>query len=304
MSNKVAVACPSFDILSPNDFYGVIRTVVIARNACLQQMRCHPPVGGLLKAAGEAKAAAEAKFQDSEMYAALNAPGVVTSTPLSFNQLKIEIAKKLHIEADDAVFAENKQALKDAYVAVFSKVCNSTKKTGELLNDSIEIGSLAWVVDRQALMQECPESKHMRKKRKINENEAFFLRIWPMLAGFILHGMRRRHGCHNGFIFKLMLRLTEGAPTHTSSGSLSRQQFIQAGVRRVFGEQLRGFMLKFVRGGLRHMQMTQPFISICILMSTLHVILAICSCLLHCRFEIIVECFIMLAHAGNNFAHF
>jgi hypothetical protein len=216
MSNKVAVACPSFDILSPNDFYGVIRTVVIARNACLQQMRCHPPVGGLL------------------------------------------------------------------------------------LNDSSEIGSLAWVVDRQALMQECPEPKHTRKKRKINENEVFFLRMWPMLAGFILHGMRRK-GCHNGFIVKLMLRLTEGAPTHTSSGSLSRQQFIQAGVRRVFGEQLRRFMLKFVRGGLRRMQMTQP---ICILMSTLQVILAICSCLLHCCFEIIVECFIMLAHAGNNFAHF
>ena len=64
-----------------------------------------------------------------EIQAALNAPGVVTSTPLSFNQLKIEIAKRLHIEADDAVFTESKQALKDAYVAVYTKVCNSTKKT-------------------------------------------------------------------------------------------------------------------------------------------------------------------------------
>jgi hypothetical protein len=63
-----------------------------------------------------------------EIQAALNAPGVVTSTPLSFNQLKIEIAKRLHIEADDAVFTEHKQALKDAYVAVYTKVCNSTKK--------------------------------------------------------------------------------------------------------------------------------------------------------------------------------
>jgi hypothetical protein len=66
-----------------------------------------------------------------EIQAALNAPGVVTSTPLSFNQLKIEIAKKLHIEADDAVFTDNKQALKDAYVAVYTKVCKSTEKIGE-----------------------------------------------------------------------------------------------------------------------------------------------------------------------------
>ena len=54
-----------------------------------------------------------------EIRAALNAPGVVTSTPLSFNQLKIEIANRLHIEADDAVFTENKQVLKDAYVEVY-----------------------------------------------------------------------------------------------------------------------------------------------------------------------------------------
>jgi hypothetical protein len=66
-----------------------------------------------------------------EIHAALNAPGVVTSSPLSFNQLKIEIAKRLHIEADDAVFTENKQALKDAYVAVYTKVCKSSEKTGE-----------------------------------------------------------------------------------------------------------------------------------------------------------------------------
>ena len=66
-----------------------------------------------------------------EIHAALNAPGVVTSNPLSFNQLKIEIAKRLHIEADDAVFTENKQALKDAYVAVYTKVCKSSEKTGE-----------------------------------------------------------------------------------------------------------------------------------------------------------------------------
>ena len=58
-----------------------------------------------------------------EIVAVLNAPGLVTSVPLSFNQLKIEIAKKLHIEVDDAVFNEHKQAIKDGYVKVYQKVC-------------------------------------------------------------------------------------------------------------------------------------------------------------------------------------
>jgi hypothetical protein len=58
-----------------------------------------------------------------EITAVLNAPGLVTSVPLSFNQLKIEIAKKLHIEVDDAVFNEHKQAIKDGYVKVYQKVC-------------------------------------------------------------------------------------------------------------------------------------------------------------------------------------
>jgi hypothetical protein len=59
-----------------------------------------------------------------EIQAALNAPGLVTAVPLSFNQLKIEIAKKLHIEVDDPVFNEHKQAIKDGYVKVYQKVCN------------------------------------------------------------------------------------------------------------------------------------------------------------------------------------
>ncbi len=52
-----------------------------------------------------------------EVQAALNAPGLVTTSPLSFNQLKVELAKKLHIQADDEVFTEHKQ------VQVFADVC-------------------------------------------------------------------------------------------------------------------------------------------------------------------------------------
>ena len=58
-----------------------------------------------------------------KVQAALNAPGLVTTSPLSFNQLKIELAKKLHIQADDEVFSEHKQAIKDSYVKVFDEVC-------------------------------------------------------------------------------------------------------------------------------------------------------------------------------------
>lgn len=53
-------------------------------------------------------------------------PGLVTSKPLSFNQLKVEIAKKLHIEVDDAVFKDLKQSIKDSYVKV-----SSNMKTGK-----------------------------------------------------------------------------------------------------------------------------------------------------------------------------
>jgi hypothetical protein len=63
----------------------------------------------------------------NDVQAALNAPGLVTATPLSFNQLKVEIAKRLHIEVDDAVFNDHKQAIKDSYVKVYSKVCEAPK---------------------------------------------------------------------------------------------------------------------------------------------------------------------------------
>jgi hypothetical protein len=62
-----------------------------------------------------------------EVQAALNSPGVVTSTPLSFNQLKIQIARKLQIETDDAVFNDHKQAIKDSYVKVFESFCAAVR---------------------------------------------------------------------------------------------------------------------------------------------------------------------------------
>ena len=63
----------------------------------------------------------------NDVNAVLNAPGLVTSTPLSFNQLKVEIAKRLHIEVDDAVFKDHKQSIKDSYVKVYSNTKTERK---------------------------------------------------------------------------------------------------------------------------------------------------------------------------------
>jgi hypothetical protein len=67
-----------------------------------------------------------------EVQAAMIAPGLVTKVPLSFNQLKAELAKKLHIEVDDAVFSEHKQAIKDNYIKVYSSVCQSSDQAPAL----------------------------------------------------------------------------------------------------------------------------------------------------------------------------
>jgi hypothetical protein len=58
-----------------------------------------------------------------DVQAALNAPGLVTSSLLSFNELKVEIAKRLHVDAEDAVFNENEQAIKDSYAKEYAKFC-------------------------------------------------------------------------------------------------------------------------------------------------------------------------------------
>ncbi len=44
----------------------------------------------------------------NDVQAALNSPGLVTSTPLSYNQLKVKIAEILRIEVYDAVFIDHK----------------------------------------------------------------------------------------------------------------------------------------------------------------------------------------------------
>jgi hypothetical protein len=59
----------------------------------------------------------------NEVQTALNAPGLVTLTLLSFNELKIELAKKLLIQADDEVFSEHKQAIKESYVKAYHDAC-------------------------------------------------------------------------------------------------------------------------------------------------------------------------------------
>ena len=92
-----------------------------------------------------------ARFQ--EMYAALNAPGVVTAIPLSFNQLKIEIANRLHIEADDAAFIENKQALCDAYIALFYNVCRR----------GTDVSASHWINRRHTLADQIYEKLHLKK---------------------------------------------------------------------------------------------------------------------------------------------
>ena len=58
-----------------------------------------------------------------EVQAALNAPGLVTSYSLSFNQLKIKLAERLHIHFDDEIFIEHKQAIKYSYCQIFNEVC-------------------------------------------------------------------------------------------------------------------------------------------------------------------------------------
>jgi hypothetical protein len=55
---------------------------------------------------------------------------MVTSTPLSFNQLKVEIAKRLRIDVDDAVFSDHKKAIKDSYVLAHAKVSKGLLQRG------------------------------------------------------------------------------------------------------------------------------------------------------------------------------
>lgn len=58
-----------------------------------------------------------------DVQTALNAPGLVTSSLLSFNQLKVALAKRLHIDVEDAVLNDNEQAIKDSYAKEYAKFC-------------------------------------------------------------------------------------------------------------------------------------------------------------------------------------
>jgi hypothetical protein len=63
-----------------------------------------------------------------EIHATLKADGFVNSTALSFNELRLKLASKLRIAADDAIFEAHKQAIKDSYTKIFTEFCASHKK--------------------------------------------------------------------------------------------------------------------------------------------------------------------------------
>jgi len=77
-----------------------------------------------------------------EVQAALNAPGLVTSSPFSFNQLKVELAKKLLIQPDDEVFTEHKQSIKDHYVKVYTELCNELSSPFQMQAVELEAAQL------------------------------------------------------------------------------------------------------------------------------------------------------------------
>jgi hypothetical protein len=95
------------------------------------------------------KSAIETMARFQEMCAAANAIGADIEIPLSFNQLKIEIAKRLHIEADDAAFTENRQVLCDAYVAGWTKVIN--------------VPASHWINRRQTLADQIYQKRCLKK---------------------------------------------------------------------------------------------------------------------------------------------
>jgi hypothetical protein len=97
------------------------------------------------------KSAIETMARFQEMCAAANAIGADIEIHLSFNQLKIEIAKRLHIEADDAAFTENRQVLCDAYVAGCVAGCTKV------------INVPAWINRRQTLADQIYQKRCLKK---------------------------------------------------------------------------------------------------------------------------------------------
>lgn len=62
----------------------------------------------------------------SEVLAIL--PALITSTPLSYNALKVQIAQVLNIEVDHEVLVDHKQTIKDRYVLEHERVTKLAKK--------------------------------------------------------------------------------------------------------------------------------------------------------------------------------
>lgn len=64
-----------------------------------------------------------------ELKSTLHSPGFVTSSPLTYNQLKRKLAKQLHITADDAIFEQHKESIKKSYTQCFLKLCRELSKS-------------------------------------------------------------------------------------------------------------------------------------------------------------------------------
>jgi hypothetical protein len=77
-----------------------------------------------------------------DVQAALYAPGLVTLTPLGFNQLKVEIAKRLHIDVSDSVFSDHKQAIRESYLEVYKKLREASKPAARPTSSADDCDSL------------------------------------------------------------------------------------------------------------------------------------------------------------------
>ena len=67
-----------------------------------------------------------------EIEEALNAPGFVTSTQLTFNRLKYQLAQNLCITIDHPIFEEHKNHIKDCYRKTYIEKFSVPAPTSEL----------------------------------------------------------------------------------------------------------------------------------------------------------------------------
>jgi hypothetical protein len=90
-----------------------------------------------------------------EIQDALNAPGFVTSTALSFNQLKYQLAQKLCISVDSPIFEEHKQHIKDSYAKKFVEFCSALTKAGRASRSKTKARKLG---SKESKREECDQS--------------------------------------------------------------------------------------------------------------------------------------------------